>query len=106
MRTFRPDIAGLRAVAVALVVLDHAGVPAVSGGFVGVDVFYVISGFLITGMLQRELEQHGRIRFGAFFARRARRLLPAATLVTVTTLVWSVAVLGPLRLLDVVGDAE
>jgi peptidoglycan/LPS O-acetylase OafA/YrhL len=106
MRTFRPDIAGLRAVAVALVVLDHAQAPGFTGGFTGVDVFYVISGFLITGMLLRELDEHGRIRFGAFYARRARRLLPAATLVTVVTLVWSMAVLGPMRLMDVVGDAK
>src|SRR4051812_3283007 len=86
-RTFRPDIQGLRAVAVLLVVLYHAGLPGLRGGFVGVDVFFVISGFLITGQLSRELERTGRISLLAFYARRARRLLPPATLVVVTSLV-------------------
>ncbi|MGW4477853.1 acyltransferase family protein [Rhodococcus triatomae] len=78
---FRTDIEGLRAIAVLGVVLFHAGVPTVTGGFVGVDVFFVISGFLITGLLIREHERTGRIRLGAFYARRARRLLPPAALV-------------------------
>lgn len=74
---FRSDIEGLRGLAVTVVVLAHAGLPGVQGGFVGVDVFFVLSGFLITGLLKAELEQTGRIRFVAFYARRARRLLPA-----------------------------
>ena len=75
--SFRPDIEGLRAVAVLLVVLDHlVGWP--SGGFVGVDVFFVISGFLITGLLVSETARKGRISFRGFYARRARRILPAA----------------------------
>ena len=53
-RRFRPDVEGLRAIAIALVVLFHAGVPGLTGGFVGVDVFFVISGFVITGLLLRE----------------------------------------------------
>ncbi len=74
---YRPDIQGLRAVAVGLVVADHVfGWPA--GGFIGVDVFFVISGFLITSLLVRERSRTGRISFRAFYARRARRLLPAA----------------------------
>jgi peptidoglycan/LPS O-acetylase OafA/YrhL len=74
---FRPDIEGLRAVAVGLVLLDHVfGWP--SGGFIGVDVFFVISGFLITGLLVRERARTGRISFRAFYVRRARRLMPAA----------------------------
>jgi peptidoglycan/LPS O-acetylase OafA/YrhL len=74
---FRPDIQGLRAVAVALVVAAHVtGWPA--GGFIGVDVFFVISGFLITGLLVRERSRSGRISFRGFYVRRARRLLPAA----------------------------
>jgi peptidoglycan/LPS O-acetylase OafA/YrhL len=68
-------------VAVLLVVAFHAGFPAITGGYVGVDVFYVISGFLITGLLFDEVERTGSIDFAAFYARRARRLLPMAMLV-------------------------
>ena len=86
-RTVRRDIQGLRAVAVALVVLYHAHVPGLSGGYVGVDVFFVISGFLITGHIVREIESTGRLSLPAFYARRMRRLLPAAVTVIVATLV-------------------
>ncbi|MFW2512568.1 acyltransferase family protein [Demequina sp. SO4-13] len=79
-RSFRPDIEGLRALAIGLVLVYHAGVTFVPGGYVGVDVFFVISGFLITGMLLREFREHGRISLTRFYARRAKRLLPAATL--------------------------
>ncbi len=80
----RPDIQGLRAVAVGLVVAAHVtGWPA--GGFIGVDVFFVISGFLITGLLVRERTRTGRISFRGFYARRARRLLPAALLTLAAT---------------------
>src|SRR5947209_203395 len=71
---FRPDIEGLRAVAVLAVVLFHAACPGVTGGFVGVDVFFVISGFLITGMLWREVTTAGTIALPRFYAARARRL--------------------------------
>ena len=79
----RADIQGLRAVAVLVVVAAHAGVPGVGGGFVGVDVFFVISGFLITSLLMREAVRSDRILLGGFYARRARRILPAAALVAV-----------------------
>ncbi|MHC5796974.1 acyltransferase family protein [Lacisediminihabitans sp. FW035] len=102
---FRPDIQGLRAVAVGLVVLGHAGVPGLGGGFIGVDVFFVISGFLITGHLITELERHGRIRFGRFYARRARRILPAALTVLVLTVVAALAAVPPLRLPEILKDA-
>ncbi|WP_336857505.1 acyltransferase family protein [Sinomonas albida] len=83
-RPRRADIQGLRAFAVLAVVLDHLLHWPV-GGFVGVDVFFVISGFLITGLLMREWEKTGRISFVDFYRRRARRILPAALLVTVAT---------------------
>src|ERR671921_402025 len=82
---FRADVEGLRAVAVLAAVVYHAGLSRVGGGFVGVDVFYVLSGFLITGLLWEELQTTGRLRMGAFYGRRARRLLPAAVLVLMVT---------------------
>jgi peptidoglycan/LPS O-acetylase OafA/YrhL len=102
---FRADVEGLRAVAVLAVVAYHAGLGMVGGGFVGVDVFYVLSGFLITGLLWEELEGTGRLRFGAFYARRTRRLLPAAALVLVVTLVASAVWLSPLQVPVVARDA-
>jgi peptidoglycan/LPS O-acetylase OafA/YrhL len=101
---FRPDIEGLRAIAVTLVLLYHAAVPGFGGGFVGVDVFFVLSGFLITGLLLRELERTGSISLPSFYARRLRRLLPAAALLILVTVVASVAVLSPLRAGDVAAD--
>lgn len=86
-RRFRPDIQGLRAIAVLLVVVYHAGAPVLTGGYVGVDVFFAISGFLITGQLLREVERNGRIDFGSFYAGRIRRLLPTALLVIGVTVV-------------------
>src|SRR5262245_17890454 len=84
-RPRRADIQGLRAVAVIAVVAFHAGLP-VSGGFVGVDVFFVISGFVIGGLLFDELDRTGRVDVGNFLARRVRRILPALALVIVVTL--------------------
>lgn len=102
---FRPDIEGLRAVAVLAVVLYHAALPGFGGGYVGVDVFFVVSGFLITGLLWRELEQTGRVDFAAFYARRARRLLPAAALVIVVTTAAAAWLLSPLAARTVTSDA-
>jgi peptidoglycan/LPS O-acetylase OafA/YrhL len=102
---FRPDIEGLRAVAVLLVVLSHAGVGAVAGGYVGVDVFFVISGFLITSLLIREVRRTGRISLSRFYARRALRLLPASTLVLAVTLVGTYLWLTPLRFTEFARDA-
>jgi peptidoglycan/LPS O-acetylase OafA/YrhL len=105
VQRFRADVEGLRAVAVVAVVAYHAGVPWLSGGFVGVDVFFVLSGFLITGLLWRELSAHGRVSFREFYARRARRLLPAAVVVLAFTLVASVVAFSALRAADVGRDA-
>jgi peptidoglycan/LPS O-acetylase OafA/YrhL len=81
--TFRGDIQGLRAVAVVLVLLWHGGLSALPGGYVGVDVFFVISGFLMTGLLFREASTKGTISLRHFYARRARRLLPASALLII-----------------------
>ena len=101
---FRPDIEGLRAVAVLAVVLFHADVPGVGGGFVGVDVFFVISGFLITGLLWREVSTTGTVRLRRFYGARARRLLPASAAVGVVTVIASAVLLPPLQARTVIGD--
>src|SRR5256885_9399319 len=83
---YRPDVAGLRAIAVMLVLNFHGFPAAMPGGFIGVDVFFVISGFLITGIIAREMEQQ---RFGllTFYARRVRRIFPALIVVLCAALV-------------------
>lgn len=88
----RPGIQAIRALAVLLVVVYHLWPEGVTGGYIGVDVFFVVSGFLMTAQLMREAERDGRIRVGAFWARRARRLLPASLLVALLTAVAVVAV--------------
>ena len=98
----RDDIQGLRAIAVLTVIGSHASVPFLPGGFVGVDVFFVISGFLISQLLFREVEKSGRLSIPGFYARRARRILPAATLVTIATIVASAIWLSAVDLLEVV----
>ncbi|MGN6326968.1 acyltransferase family protein [Pseudolysinimonas sp.] len=102
---FRPDIQGLRAIAVAAVVLNHAGIPFVSGGYVGVDVFFVVSGFLISTHLLTGLERDGRIRFASFYARRARRILPAALVVLALSIVGAMIWVPPLLRPQVLKDA-
>ena len=92
-RVFRTDIQALRAVAIGLVVLNHLWPVRLPGGYVGVDVFFVISGFLITGHLVGEMRRTGGVRLGAFYARRIRRLLPAALLVLAVSLVLMVVLL-------------
>ena len=102
---FRLDIEGLRGMAIGLVVLYHVGAPGFDGGFVGVDIFFVISGFLITQLLIRELRSTGRIDYFGFLARRVRRLLPAALLVAVATFGLAKLVLPTLALLELKRDA-
>ena len=84
-RGFRPDVEGLRAIAVGTVLWYHAGLPVLNGGFAGVDIFFVISGFLITGQLVREVERDGRISLPRFYARRAKRLFPAAAVALIAS---------------------
>jgi peptidoglycan/LPS O-acetylase OafA/YrhL len=94
LSTFRPDIQGLRALAVVLVILVHAAVPGLEGGYVGVDIFFVISGFVITGLLLRQPPRNIRRNLGYFYARRIRRIVPAATLVLVATVFAAYFLLG------------
>jgi peptidoglycan/LPS O-acetylase OafA/YrhL len=82
-----PALDGLRAVAVALVLAEHGGIPGMGGGFLGVDIFFVLSGFLITSLLLDELGRTGRIDLAGFWIRRARRLLPALMLMVLTVAV-------------------
>ncbi|MGQ0839653.1 acyltransferase family protein [Actinokineospora sp.] len=84
---YRADIQALRAIAVMAVVVNHLWPQALTGGYIGVDVFFVVSGFLISSHLDREVTRTGRIRLGRFYARRVRRLLPAAFLVLAASLV-------------------
>src|SRR5664279_1039499 len=103
-QSFRPDVQGLRAVAVGLVVLSHAHLPGFAGGFVGVDVFFVISGFLITGLLLGDAADE-KVSFAKFYSRRALRILPAATLVIAATGIASLLILNPLRARGVLVDS-
>jgi peptidoglycan/LPS O-acetylase OafA/YrhL len=92
--TYRPEIDGMRAVAVLAVLLNHVDRRMLPGGYVGVDVFFVISGFLITAIIARDLER-GRFSFAHCYARRARRLIPAATVMTLASLLLGYAMLLP-----------
>jgi peptidoglycan/LPS O-acetylase OafA/YrhL len=87
----------MRAIAIGLVVAVHCGLPGFGGGFVGVDIFFVISGYLITQILLREVSQNGDIDFIAFYSRRARRLIPASILMMTATLIVSAMLLAPVE---------
>jgi len=102
--TYRTDLQGLRAVAVVLVMLDHAGVARLAGGYVGVDVFFVLSGFLITGLLLRAARERGKISLLEFYGRRARRILPAAVLTLVATTIVAYELLNYVRARSVAWD--
>lgn len=102
---FRTDVEGLRAIAILFVALYHAGLPQLPGGFIGVDIFFVLSGFLITGLLVREIETSGTVNFLAFYARRARRLLPAAACVIVVTVLVAQFIYAPQELIRLAKDA-
>ena len=103
---YRADIDGLRAISILLVVAFHGGVPWFAGGYIGVDVFFVISGFLITGLLVDEAERIGRISIRFFYTRRIRRLLPMSALVLVTTVLLGLWLLPPTRRVEFVADAR
>ncbi|MCS3443274.1 acyltransferase family protein [Microbacterium phyllosphaerae] len=97
-RVFRTDIQALRAVAVLLVVIYHLRPNRITGGFIGVDVFFVISGYLITSHLIREAARSGTVKLGAFWAARARRILPAS-LVAIAVTILLTAWIAPVTLL-------
>lgn len=102
----RADIQGLRGIAVLLVVLYHAGLAGLSGGYVGVDVFFVISGYLITGLLAREMHDTGRIDVLQFLARRVRRLLPASLVLIVGVVLLAAAIYPSAEQADIVRAAR
>jgi peptidoglycan/LPS O-acetylase OafA/YrhL len=104
--SFRPDIEGIRGVAILLVVAYHAGVSWLAGGYVGVDVFFVLSGFLITGLLARELQSTGGIDLSEFYAHRARRLLPAFLVVVLATVAIALWIWAPIDQMPVASDAR
>ncbi|HEY5809392.1 MAG TPA: acyltransferase, partial [Povalibacter sp.] len=94
---YRRDIDGLRALAITPVVAFHYGVPGFTGGYVGVDIFFVISGFLIGGIILREVAE-GTFTYANFYARRARRIVPALLAVLTASSVFAVFVLSPREL--------
>lgn len=102
---FRGDIEGLRAIAILLVVAAHARMPWLAGGFVGVDVFFVLSGFLITGLLVREVAESGRIDFASFYVRRLRRLMPALLFMLLLVCAAASRVLAPSQAVEQAGAA-
>jgi peptidoglycan/LPS O-acetylase OafA/YrhL len=97
---YRTDIQGLRALAVLLVIIFHADFHFLKGGYLGVDVFFVISGYLISGLLFKELNSADRIDFKRFYARRIRRILPLSVFVTLATLVFFAFNFSPVELLE------
>jgi peptidoglycan/LPS O-acetylase OafA/YrhL len=101
---FRPDIEGLRAIAIGAVLLCHAGIPFAAGGYVGVDVFFVISGFLITRLLLNEVLATNKISIRGFYARRIKRLLPLSAALLVSVAILSLIIFSPVRIAEVSGD--
>ena len=106
VKSFRPEIQGLRAIAVALVILNHAQVPGLEGGYIGVDVFFVISGYVITGLLVRRPAKQVWTNLGHFYARRIRRIVPAACVVLAFTVLAAYWLLGANFDATVLSDAR
>jgi len=103
---FRGDLQGLRAIAVIFVLLFHAEITGFQGGFIGVDIFFVLSGFLITKNLLDEEIGTGTISISSFYAKRLRRLLPASVLVLITTLILGYFYLPPVLIPDLTRDVS
>jgi peptidoglycan/LPS O-acetylase OafA/YrhL len=104
--SFRGDIEGARGLAIILVVLYHADIAMLAGGFIGVDVFYVMSGFVITRVVLKEIRETKDLSVSLFVARRIRRLLPASALVLISTIILGFFILGPLALQRLLSDAQ
>jgi peptidoglycan/LPS O-acetylase OafA/YrhL len=102
---YRPDIDGLRAIAVVSVIIFHLNANLLPGGFLGVDIFFVISGFLITGLLLKELQLTKQISLKGFYVRRIKRIIPALLIVVVTTLVVGFLILTPADFLSLLKSA-
>jgi peptidoglycan/LPS O-acetylase OafA/YrhL len=101
---FRPDIEGLRGFTLLMILGFHAAVPGMAGGFVGPDVFFIISGFVITGQLYREVSTTGTMKLLPFYGSRARRLLPTASLVAAVTMIAAFILLPPIQAQTSIGD--
>lgn len=106
MWSYLPQLDGLRAIAVYLVLVYHAGPGFAGGGFIGVDLFFVLSGFLVSNVIFSEVDRDGQFSLSGFYARRVRRLLPAAVLVIIATAIAFVIVADVVRRLEMVGDAR
>jgi peptidoglycan/LPS O-acetylase OafA/YrhL len=103
---YRPHLDGLRSIAVYLVVAYHAGIARFSDGFIGVDVFFVLSGYLVTQLLVRDIRGEGRVRFARFYSRRFRRLLPAALVTLVVSAVVFTAISTPAEVAGAMGGVR
>lgn len=101
----RLDLQGLRAIAVSVVVFAHAGMAGFSGGYVGVDIFFILSGFLITGALYKEFKANGKLNIVGFYSRRLKRLLPAMVFVIAVTLVAGFILLPDFQVKAQIGSA-
>lgn len=104
--TYRPELDGVRSIAVYLVLLFHAGAVTFAGGYIGVDLFFVLSGFLITGVLLREADERGTFGLGDFYARRVRRLLPAAVVLVVVAAALQLLMLSQPSRISLVADGR
>lgn len=104
--TYRPALDGLRSMAALVIILFHAGVAWVPGGFVPLDLFFVLSGYLVTNVVLSEIDRKGRLDLGRFYARRVRRLLPAAVFTIVAVTLIFLLVTTVVRRLPLIGDAQ
>src|SRR5579862_6321871 len=100
---YRPHLDGVRTLAVYIVVAFHAGLGVMSGGFIGVDIFFVLSGFLVTNLLLSDVARNGRVQLRRFYSRRVRRILPASLVTLVVTAVLYSIIATPNELLDALG---